>query len=56
MSDNGKGDIQRPCLVSKEEESLRWDLAMGKMTIEAFNIELKKLKEKQAYERSEEGY
>jgi len=29
----GKGSKRRPCLVSKEEEKLRWDYLQGKLNI-----------------------
>ena len=28
----GKTSKRRPCLISREEETLRWDLALGKIT------------------------
>jgi len=39
-----KGSTRRLCLVSSEEEQLRWDLAMKKITREKFNQQIKKLK------------
>lgn len=43
-----KGSQRRKCLISREEESLRWDLALGKITIEKFHTcrqQLKAVKE-----------
>lgn len=42
----GKDGQQRPRLISREEESLRWDLAYGKITKKQFGEEMKKLKVK----------
>lgn len=39
----GKGDTRRPKFISDEEETLRWDLALGKITREKFDEEMKKL-------------
>jgi hypothetical protein len=39
----GKGSQQRPCLINREEEELRWDLALGKITREKFDEEMEKL-------------
>jgi hypothetical protein len=39
-----KGSTRRPCLVSKEEERLRWDLFEGRIELEDFNIKLRELK------------
>ena len=43
---SGKGDKKRPCLVSREEESLRWRLLEGEITREEFDVTLKRLKER----------
>ena len=32
----GKGSKRRQCQISREEESLRWDLALGKITLAEF--------------------
>lgn len=42
-SEAGKGSNRRPCLVGKEEESLRWDLVLGKITHEEFYEKYKQL-------------
>jgi hypothetical protein len=42
----GKGSNRRSCLVSPEEEQLRWDLFQGKITREQFDKEIEKLKGK----------
>jgi hypothetical protein len=39
-----KGSTRRVCLVSSEEEQLRWDLAMKKITREEFDRRFKKIK------------
>lgn len=36
-SEAGKGSNRRPCLVGREEESLRWDLILRKITREEFD-------------------
>ena len=43
----GKGSTRRPCLISREEESLRWQLVQGEITLARFyavkkRIELEK--------------
>jgi len=45
----GKGSQRRPCLVSREEEDLRWKLALGKITHPEFCEEMKKLKKEDRY-------
>lgn len=40
----GKGDKRRPCLVSQEEEGLRWLLALCKITRKEFDEGMKALK------------
>lgn len=40
----GKGSQRRKCLISREEESLRYDLALGKITFEEWVIGMQKLK------------
>ncbi len=42
----GKTSKRRPCLISREEESLRYDLAFGKITFEEWFISMQKLKVK----------
>ena len=41
----GKGDSVRPYSISHEEYGLRYDLAIGKISVEEFEKELKKIKE-----------
>ncbi len=40
----GKGSKKRPCLVSREEEKLRWFLFQGILTRGDFDKAMKKLK------------
>ena len=40
----GKGSIRRKCLISRDEESLRYDLAFGKITFEEWVIGMQKLR------------
>ena len=40
---SGKGDKRRPCLVSRAELDLRWELAEGKIDVETFSQELQRL-------------
>ena len=40
----GKGSKRRKCLISREEETLRYDLALGKMTYEEWVIGMQELK------------
>lgn len=40
----GKGDKRRPCLVSREEASLRWRLWRGEISRRKFDRAMKKLK------------
>ncbi len=35
-NDAGKGSDKRPCLISREEETLRWNLARSEITYEEF--------------------
>ena len=44
QSDAGKSDKRRPCLVSREEEDLRWRLAQGRIDRKTFDKTIKKLK------------
>lgn len=39
-----KGSTRRPRLISRQEESLRWKLAMGEITLTEFYKTLKELK------------
>lgn len=40
----GKGSARRPCQISREEEDLRWELAMGLITREQFEDSYRQLK------------
>jgi len=40
----GKGDGRRPCLTSQKENTLRWDLKEGKITLEEFERKMKRVK------------
>ena len=40
----GKGSKKRQCLVSREEEDLRWSLLQGYITRQKFDAAMKKLK------------
>ncbi len=40
----GKGSTRRKCQVSREEEDLRWDLAIGKITFEEWCSGMQKIK------------
>lgn len=40
----GKGSKKRRCLVSREEEDLRWSLFMGYITRMTFDEAMKELK------------
>jgi hypothetical protein len=42
----GKGDRQRPRLISYEEWELRFDLSTGKIDLHKFNEKMKELKKK----------
>ena len=44
QSDAGKTDKRRPCLVSREEEDLRYRLALGRIDLEDFVAGMKLLK------------
>ena len=39
-----KTSKRRPCLISREEETLRYDLAFGKITFEEWFVGMQKLK------------
>jgi hypothetical protein len=39
----GKGDRRRPTSISPEEETLRWDLALGKIKREEFDEKMKEI-------------
>ena len=39
-----KGSHRRKCLISREEETLRWDLALGVITMDVFTIKMKDVK------------
>lgn len=40
----GKGSQRRPCQISREEESLRWKLALGEITFHAWCAGMQELK------------
>ena len=40
----GKGSNRRPTLTSRDEESIRWDLLQGKITLRQFNGRMKNIK------------
>ena len=40
-----KGSGRRPSSVGRKEEELRWMLAMGKMTFDAYTWRMKQLKD-----------
>jgi hypothetical protein len=40
----GKGDKERPKSIGTEEYGLRYDLAIGKITTEQFDVAMEKLK------------
>ena len=42
----GKGSTRRKCLTSREEETLRWDLALGKITLKQYEDGMDKLEYK----------
>jgi len=45
MSNNaGKGDSKRPRLISREEEDIRYALALGKITFEEYERRYKELR------------
>ena len=44
QSDAGKTDNRRPCLVSREEEDLRWRLAQGRIDRKTFDASMELLK------------
>lgn len=39
----GKGDTRRASLISKEEENLRWDYALGLISYDEYEKQYKKL-------------
>ncbi len=41
----GKGSKKRPCLISREEENIRWALVYGKISFKKFEEKMKKIKE-----------
>ena len=51
----GKGDSRRPCLVSHEEEALRWDLTYGYITRDEFDRKMKSLRREKKQRRKEES-
>ena len=40
----GKGSKRRPCLTGREEEKLRYSLALHKITFAEFKCKMKKVK------------
>ncbi len=42
----GKTSKRRPCLISREEEALRWDLALGKITFAEWFAGMQMIKQK----------
>ena len=38
-----KGSTRRPCQISREEETLRWKLALGEIPLDVFNMKMKNL-------------
>lgn len=40
----GKGHHRRPTQISREHETIRWQLAQGKITFEQYAVKYKKLK------------
>ncbi len=42
-----KGSGRRKCLISREEEVIRYQLATGKITFKQFEMKYKKLKKKE---------
>ena len=41
--DMSKGSTRRPCQISREEEDLRWALALGRITKEEYDAEYARL-------------
>ncbi len=41
----GKGSKRRPCQISRVEEDLRWNLAIGKITFEEWCAGMQKIKQ-----------
>ncbi len=41
-----KTSKRRPCLISREEETLRYDLALGKITFEKWFVGMQMIKQK----------
>ena len=39
-----KGSQRRPTLISREEEILRWDLALGVITMDVFTMKMRDIK------------
>jgi hypothetical protein len=39
-----KGDSRRPRTISRAEEDLRWDYAVGRITLRTFKRRLRKLR------------
>ncbi len=48
----GKGHTRRRCLITKEEENLRWLLAERRITFKHFEIKYKLLKKQGKIKRS----
>lgn len=46
MSDCGKRDTRRPCLISEREIELIWGFVFGDIGRDTFYREMKKIKEK----------
>ena len=42
----GKESKRRPCLIGREEETLRYDLALGKITFKGWTIGMQMIKQK----------
>ena len=41
----GKGSKRRPCLVSPEEDKIRWQLALGEIASEEYEMKYERLKQ-----------
>jgi hypothetical protein len=48
----GKGDKRRPCQTGREEQDLRWALALGVITAEMFSAKYEELERKHKIIRS----
>ncbi len=48
----GKGDWTRPSQITREEETIRWQLARGKINFATFERKYKKLKKQGLITRS----